>query len=82
MVAEPAAERGVQQVRRRVVGHRRPAGLDVDMGANALAGMQLAVLEPGDHDLVVVEADTSSTAARAASDSIQPLSATWPPPLG
>ena len=56
VVAEPAAERGVQQVRRGVVGHRRPAGLDVDLGANALAGMQLAVLEPGDDHLVVVAA--------------------------
>ena len=57
VVAEPAAERGVQEVRRRVVGHRGPASLEVDVRADALAGMQLAVLEPGDDDLVVVDAN-------------------------
>ena len=37
-----------------IVG-RRASGVDVR--AHALAGMQLAVLEPGDHDLVVVDPD-------------------------
>ena len=55
VVAEPAAQGGVEQVGRGVVGHRRPAGLAVDPGAHPLALVKLAVLEPGDDHLVIVE---------------------------
>ena len=50
------AQGGVQQVGGGVVGHRRPARLAVDVGAHPLAVVQLAVLEPGDDHLVVVDA--------------------------
>ena len=57
VVAQAPAERRLEQVGRRVVALGRVAGRPVDAGDDALAGVELAGLEHGEHGLVLAQAD-------------------------
>ena len=63
--AQALAQRGVQQVRRGVVGLRRGARGAIDARDDALALVQLAALELDDERLVVADAHDVDDARRA-----------------
>ena len=80
VVAERAAQRLVQQVRRRVVGADRRAPVVVDGELGRGAADELALLDPaGMDDRRPAFLRTSVIATRARSVRSVPVSPTWPP---
>ncbi len=83
VLTEHLAERGLQEVRRRVVRHRREAHAPRHDRPHAVARGESVAAE--EKRLVVVEAvrvDELGARRGVSSSSIQPWSVTWPPPAG
>ena len=82
--AQAPAQRGVEQMGRGVVALGGVAGGPIDLGVDALAGLEVAVLgRHGQHLIVCPGAGRRPRVARQPPDShsIVPTSAIWPPPV-
>ena len=83
VLAEHLAQRRVQEVRRRVVRHRREAHAPGDHRAHAVAGREaLRPRKVSTWSSPTRTARSSSARAPVSSCSMKPVSVTWPPPSG
>ena len=55
VASEDAAQRGLQQVRRRVVAHDRQAALEIDLGGNLVVHFKTTLLDGSRMDKDVID---------------------------